>query len=384
MEIREIPFKAMGGIYEQDDLDAVTQVTSAAMETDGSFFPLPEETDFQDMLAAHEGAKKAIAVNSCGTALDACMMALEIKPGDEVITSPLTFVCTAGTAVAQGAKAVFADIDQSTMNLDPQKVRERITDNTRAIIPVHFTGLACDVDQFDQITEATGIPVIYDAAHAIGTKYKGKPIGGRGKASCYSFQGNKNVTCLGEGGAVTSDDEEFAEIVRQLKTFGYVYGGASLRVNRIGFNFRMTKAQYAVGITQISKVDRVIESRRRNMDLLNQLLSEIEELILPVGHGSEHGSHLHAVRLDTDRVIFSQPEFISHLKNTYKVGTAKHYPPVWSWEAFQDLGYTGDGCPVAAKACEQVFSTPVFPETTGEELEYIAWAMKQTIADLSN
>lgn len=123
MEIREIPFKAMGGIYEQDDLDAVTQVTSAAMETDGSFFPLPEETDFQDMLAAHEGAKKAIAVNSCGTALDACMMALEIKPGDEVITSPLTFVCTAGTAVAQGAKAVFADIDQSTMNLDPQNGR---------------------------------------------------------------------------------------------------------------------------------------------------------------------------------------------------------------------------------------------------------------------
>ena len=146
----------------------------------------------------------------------------------------------------------------------------------------------------------------------------------------------------------------------------------------------MTKAQYAVGITQISKVDRVIESRRRNMDLLNQLLSEIEELILPVGHGSEHGSHLHAVRLDTDRVSFSQPEFISHLKNTYKVGTAKHYPPVWSWEAFQDLGYTGEGCPIAAKACEQVFSTPVFPDSTEQDLTYLAWAIKQSLADLMN
>ncbi len=217
MTKREVPFIAMGGVYEADDLAAAAGVIQAASEPGGGFFPLPEENDFQNALSEHEGAAKAVAVNSCGTALDVCMMALGIGPGDEVITTPLTFVCTAGTAIGQGATVVFADVDPVTMNLDPKSVRERITDKTKAIIPVHFTGLAADIDAFDAITAETGVPVIYDAAHAVATKYKGQPIGGAGTASCYSFQSNKNMTCLGEGGAVTTHDADFAEKVRQLK-----------------------------------------------------------------------------------------------------------------------------------------------------------------------
>jgi len=382
IELRDIPFIPMGGIYEQDDLEAASCVIANAVESPAGFFPLPEENAFQQALAAHEGARKAIVVNSCGTALDCCMMALGIGEGDEVITTPLTFVCTAGTAVAQGAKAVFADIDPATWCLDPARVRERITPRTKAIIPVHFAGLACDIDAFDAITAETGIPVIYDAAHAVGTKYKGQPIGGRGKGSCYSFQSNKNMTCLGEGGAITSDDEEFAEKVRQLKTFGYVYGGPTVRVASIGFNYRMTKVQCAVGVTQLAKVDHVIADRQARMVKLQGLLAGAPGIILPTGHGEGHGSHLYVVRVDTDSVSFSTADFVAHLKNTYKVGTAKHYPPVWSWEAFQALGYNGDGCPIAEKVCDQVVSLPVFPRTTDEELEYIAWAVKQTVEDL--
>ena len=382
MEIRDVPFIAMGGIYEQDDVDAANKVIADVMQESGTFFPLPEENEFQARLAEHEGARRAVAVNSCGTALDCCMMALGIKAGDEVVTTPLTFVCTAGTAVARGAKVVFADIDPVTLNLDPAEVWKKITPRTKAILPVHFAGLACDLDAFDKITAETGIPVVYDAAHAVGTKYKGQPVGGRGKASCYSFQSNKNMTCLGEGGAVTTDDEAFAEQVRQLKTFGYVYGGPSVRVESIGFNYRMTKPQYAVGITQLAKIDRVQQARQERMGRLNELLSDVEEIILPAGHGPEHGSHLHVIRLDTERVRFSTPEFVAHLKGRYRVGTAKHYPAVWSWEAFQKLGYTDEGCPLAAKACEQVVSTPVFPRTTEDDLRYIAWAIKQTLADL--
>ena len=381
-EIREVPFIPMGSVYERDDIDAVTRTTAASMEEGQGFFPLPEENEFQNAFAEHEGAKKAIAVNSCGTALDCCMMALGIGPGDEVITTPLTFVCTAGTAIARGAKVVFADIDPATMCLDPAEVRERISDKTKAIIPVHFTGLACDIDGFDAITQETGIPVIYDAAHAVGTKHGGRPVGGRGKASCYSFQSNKNMTCLGEGGAVTSDDEEFAEKVRQLKTFGYVYGGGPPRVASIGFNYRMNKVQYAVGLTQLRKIDRVIGVRQERMVRLNELLADVEEVICPAGHGPEHGSHLHVIRLDTDKVSFSTADFVGHLKETYKVGTVKHYPPVWSWNALQDLGYTGEGCPIAAKACDQVVSLPVFPHTTEDDCEYLAWAVRQTIAEL--
>jgi dTDP-4-amino-4,6-dideoxygalactose transaminase len=381
MEIREIPFLAMGGVYGQDDLDAVTRVTAGAMGESGNFFPLPEENTFQAAFALHEGAKKAIAVNSCGTALDCCMMALGIGPGDEVITTPLTFVCTAGTAVARGAKVVFADIQPDTLNLDPRSVRERITSRTRAIIPVHFAGLACDIDAFDAISAETGIPVIYDAAHAVGARYQGDPIGGRGLAACYSFQSNKNMTCLGEGGAVTTNNEDFAEKVRQLKTFGYVYGGPSLRVASIGFNYRMTKPQYAVGLTQLEKVDRVIADRLERMQVLNELLSGVEGVILPVGLEAGHGSHLHVVRLDQD-LPFSTAQLTAHLKNRYKVSTAKHYPAVWTWEAFQELGYDGEGCPVAATAGERVFTTPVFPKTTREDIRYIAWAIKSSLADL--
>ena len=125
MEIREVPFGSMGGVYEQDDVDAVSGMLSGIAESEGTFFPLPEENDFQNAFAAHEGARKAIAVNSCGTGLDCCMMALDVGPGDEVITTPLTFVCTAGTAIARGARVVLADIDPESLNLDPLRVREK-------------------------------------------------------------------------------------------------------------------------------------------------------------------------------------------------------------------------------------------------------------------
>ena len=378
-----MPFLAMGGEYDQEDMEAVIRLLKAVVDGQGSFFPLPEENDFQQALARHEGAAKAIAVNSCGTALDCCMMALGIGPGDEVITTPLTFVCTAGTAVARGARVVFADIDPASLNLDPARVRAKITSRTKAIIPVHFAGLACDIEAFDAISRDTGVPVVYDAAHAVGARYKGAPIGGRGLASCYSFQSNKNMTCLGEGGAVTSNEEAFAEKVRQLKTFGYVYGGAALRVASIGFNYRMTKVQCAVGLTQLAKIDRVIAARQQRMVRLNQLLAGVEEVICPAGHGPAHGSHLYVIRLNTDKVGFSPAAFVQRLKQAYKVGTAKHYAAVWTWEAFQQLGYDGAGCPLAAKACEQVVSLPVFSRTTDEDCEYIAWAVKETIRELA-
>ena len=384
MEKREVPFEPLGGLYEQDDVDAASRVVEQVTHPGGSFFPLPEETQFQEALARHEGAARAVAVNSCGTALDLCMMALGVGPGDEVITTPLTFVCTAGTTVARGAKVVFADVDPITMNLDSASVRERITPRTRAVIPVHFSGLAADVEAFDALSRDTGVPIIYDAAHAVGAKHKGAPIGGAGKASCYSFQSNKNMTCLGEGGAVTTDDEAFAEIVRQKKTFGYVYG-PEIRVVTIGFNYRMTKPQYAVGLTQLAKIDRVIAMRQERMARMLELLLDVEEIIPPAGHGPGHGSHLFVIRLDTRKVPFTRDEFKKALKDEYGVGTAVHYPAVWSWEAFSELGYSEETarCPHAAKACQRVLSLPIFPRTSGEDLQYVAWAVKQTVADLS-
>jgi dTDP-4-amino-4,6-dideoxygalactose transaminase len=381
MQIRSVPFVALGGLFEADDAAAARGVIEAAAGPGGNFFPLPEEDQFQKAFAAHEGARCAVAVNSCGTALDLCMMGLGIKPGDEVITTPLTFICTATCASARGAKVVFADVDARTLCLDPRAVRAKITDRTRAIIPVHFAGHPADIDAFDTIAAESGIPVIYDAAHAVGTLYRGQPIGGRGTASCYSFQSNKNITTLGEGGAVTTDDAEFAEQVRRKKTFGYVYG-PKLRVVTTGFNYRMTKPQLAVGLTQIAKARRIIEAKLSAMRRMNALLSDVPEIIRPAGIEPGHGAHLYVIRLDAGKIRCGRDGFQAHLKRTYQVGTALHYPAVWTWEAFESIEHDRSACPLAERASQQVLSLPVFAPSSDEDLQYVAWALKQTIHDL--
>ena len=379
---REIPFIALGGVWEQDDIDAAMNVIQAAAQPNGNFFPLPEEAEFQKALAAHEESTHAVACNSCGTALDLCMMALDIKAGDEAIAPGLTFVCTAGTAASRGAKIVFADVDASTLCLSPQAVEAKITHNTKVIIPVHFAGLSADIAGFDAISKKYDIPIIYDAAHAVGTKFNDKGIGGAGKASCYSFQSNKNMTCLGEGGAVTSDDAAFSEQVRGLKTFGYVYGGPSLRVTQIGFNYRMTKPQAATGITQLNKIDGVIAKRLERFQQMSTLLANVDEIIAPAGIEAGHGCHLYVARLDTDKVNFSRADFLKTLKENWGVACANHYPAVWSWEAFNTVDYDNSNMPETFKAVQQVLSLPLFPSTSEDDVEYIAEAIKQTICEL--
>jgi perosamine synthetase len=381
MEKRDIPYLALGGVYSEDDVQAACSVITDAAQPGGNFFPQPEENEFQTSFAGHEGALYAVAVNSAGTALDLCMMALDIKSGDEVITTPLTFICTATTAMARGAKAIMADIDPATLNLDPGRVENLITPLTRAIIPVHFAGLSCNCASFEKMSKKYGIPVIYDAAHAVSTKYQGIPVGGMGKASCYSFQSNKNMTTLGEGGAVTTSDPEFAEIVRQMKTFGFIYGRPT-RAVRIGFNYRMTKPQLAVGLNQLKKIDSIIARKRKNFLDMNKSLEGIDEIIPAPGIDDNHGALMHVIRLDTGKVSFTRDMLTARLKSEWGIGTVIHYPPVWSWEVMEKAGYSSAGCPEAEKACSQVFSLPVFAQTTNEDITYIAEAIKESIFQL--
>jgi perosamine synthetase len=381
MEKRNIPYQALGGVYGPDDVEAVLRVVTAAAKTGGDFFPMPEENQFQEAFARHEGAARAVAVNSAGTALDLCMMALGIGPGDEVITTPLTFVCTATTVMARGARVVFADIDPRTLNLDPEAVESRLTDRTRAIIPVHFAGLACPVDRFQHLAEKHGLAVVYDAAHAVGTKFGKTPVGGFGKASCYSFQSNKNLTTLGEGGAVTTDDSELAETVRQMKTFGFIYGKPN-RVVRVGFNYRMTKPQLASGLSQLRKIDEMLSRKRANFARMNEQLRNIEEILPAPGIDDDHGALMHVVRLDSRKAAFERDDLVDVLRNEWGVGTVCHYQAVWSWEVMRREGYGPEGCPEAERACNEVFSLPVFASSSHEDIVYIAHALKESIAFL--
>ena len=270
MELREVPFIAMGGVYEQDDIDAVTRVTAAAGEPGGDFFPLPEENDFQNGLAEHEGAKKAIAVNSCGTALDCCMMALGIGPGDEVITTPLTFVCTAGTAVAQGAKVVLADIDPVTLALDPASFEASITPRTKAVVPVHLYGCMCDMDAILDIARRHNVKVVEDVAHQHGSQWRGKGAGSLGDAGSFSFQQSKVLTS-GEGGAITCSDPDVYQTAFALKQVGWTPENPSvdpfsplIQGKKYGHNYRITEMQAALLVCGLKRLPE--QTRRREVN----------------------------------------------------------------------------------------------------------------------
>lgn len=378
---RTIPFLALGGLFEADDAAAAGAVIESAA-SGGNFFPLPEETLFQTALAESEGASYSIAVNSCGTALDLCMMAIELGPGDEVIVPPLTFVCTATCAAARGAKVVFADIDPHTLCLDPAAARSKISRRTKAILPVHFAGLSCDIAAFDALAREFGAALIYDAAHAGGARRNGNGIGGCGTASCYSFQSNKNMTTLGEGGAVTTNDAALAETIRQKKTFGFIYGAAP-RVATVGFNYRLTKPQLACGLTQLAKLPRVISLRLERFLRTSELLADVDELILPSGIEEGHACHLYTVRLNTSRVSFSREDLMDELKARHGVQTTIHYPAVYDWEIFRTLPHDRSDCPVADLTCRTILSLPIFPQTPWEDLDYMRDAIKASIHTLS-
>ena len=383
MEKRTVPWLRLGGLYEEDDLEAVTEILNAQIRESAGFFRLPEEPNFERAFAEHEGAKYASAVNSCGSALDLCLTLLGIREGDEVITTPLTFVASASCVLTKGAKVVLADIDPESYCLDPEDVERKVTSRTKAVIPVHLAGLSADIDAFEKIREKYVVHIVYDAAHAVSAKYKGKKIGNAGDLSCYSFHSAKNMCTLGEGGAITTDNKEYHQKLQSLKSFGFVYGEKD-EVVIPGFNYRMTKVQSAVGLTQLKKVDRVVRLRREKMRYLNVLLEEVEEIILPKPLSTDdgHACHLDMLRLDEGKVSFSRDEFLECLKKDYGVGATIHYPPIWEWRIFEERGYTGKDTPVAARVCRELFNPPVFPKTSEEDLSYIAWAIKEAISKL--
>ncbi|MCC7352507.1 MAG: DegT/DnrJ/EryC1/StrS family aminotransferase [Anaerolineae bacterium] len=382
MQIREIPWTPLGGVYEQDDLDVVMKMVLAQIDRSAGFFRLPEEPTFEKAFAEHEGAQYAAAVNACGTGLDLAMRILGMGAGDEVITTPLTFVATPHCIVGVGAKVVFADIDPQTYNLDPAKAEAKITSRTKAIVPVHMNGIPADIDAFADIAARRSVKIVYDAAHAVGTLYKGRKVGAAGEMSSYSFQSNKNMSTLGEGGMVTTSNPEYHARLQRIKSFGFQYGPVD-DVVEWGTNLRMTKLQSAVGMTQLSKVDEINHTRNRYARYLSQQLADVLEIITPFDDGTHFSPyHLYMLRFNDEAVNATRDDFVKILKGKYKVGVTFHYPPLWNFSFYRNLGYGPQDAPIAATVLRQLFNVPVFPRMKMEDMEYIAWAIKESVADL--
>jgi len=344
------------------------EITAAIAEVcESQAFALgPAVARFEKNVADYCGCKHAIGVSSGTDALLAALMAMNLEPGDEVITSPFTFFATAGCIVRAGAKPVFVDIDRDSYNIDPAGIEEKITDKTRAIMPVHLFGQLARMEAIGNIAERHNLAVIEDAAQAIGASRNGVKAGNCGDLGCFSFYPTKNLGGFGDGGLVTTNDDKLADDIRILRDHGqsprYFY-------RRIGGNFRLDGIQGAVLDVKLRYLDKWNEKRRENAALYDKLFA---------------GSPVATPKIEADNVSIyhqytiavPQRDELQKFLAANNVGSAVFYPkPLHLQDCFAGLGYSEGDMPVAEKVCNEVLSLPVYAELSREQIEFVAAAV---------
>ena len=348
----------------------------------------PRTQQFGKDLAAYVGAKHAIPLNSCTGALHLALAALGVGPGDEVITSPLTFVATTNVVLHLGAKVVFADIDRETFNLDPKLVEAAITARTKVILPVHFAGYPCDLDALHALAGPRGIKVVEDAAHAISAEYKGRRIGSLSDATCFSFYPTKNMT-TGEGGALTTDDDALADRVRVLMLHGMSRdawkrftsaGSWYYEVVEPGYKYNLTDVAAATGIHQLRRLDGFTATRERYARALDDAFAGESALLTPVVRGPvRHARHLYPLLIRPEELTVDRAEFIEALK-AENIGTTVNFIPVHLHPYYREkLGFRAGMFPNAEWVYEREISLPLYPKMTSADLEDVARAVLKVV-----
>lgn len=349
---------------------------------------------FEKEFCAYTGARYAQAVNSCTAGLHLALAALDIGPGDEVITTPLTFCATVNVILHQGATPVLADIGDD-FNISPEAIEQRITPRTRAILPVHFAGLPCRMNEIWEMAGRKGIAVVEDAAHATGTYYHGAHVGDATQslsdAVAYSFYATKNLT-TGEGGMVTTNREDLQQRIRRLTLHGiskdaynrYAENGSwYYEVVEPGFKYNLSDLQSAVGIAQLKKIEAMTARRAELAKLYNSLLGGRDDLQLPPDSElARHCWHLYVLRIDPEAIGISRDEFINELRAA-GIGTSVHFIPVPLHPYFAKWADREENrCPRAIQTFQQIISLPLYPSLTEQQVRRVAASMLE-IADRS-
>ncbi|HEU5046483.1 MAG TPA: DegT/DnrJ/EryC1/StrS aminotransferase family protein [Rickettsiales bacterium] len=344
----------------------------------------PRVAQFEQDLSAYFGGRAVRCLASATAGLQLALMAIGLKPGDEVITTPLTFVATLNTIVQAGGKPVLVDIDPDTRNMDVKQLGRAITAKTRAIMPVHFAGLPVDMDPVYELAKQYGLRVIEDTAHAIGAEYKGKRIGSFGDIAVMSFHPNKNMT-TGEGGAVVTDDKEVLRQIERLRFHGidreafnrFSKGGSQhYDVVLPGFKYNMMDIQAAIGLRQLPMLDGFIDSRKVLVEEYRKRLSGIKALSLPTDPSY---SHRHAWHLLT-ALVPERDAFIEKMKEK-NIGIGMHYVSAHLFTYYREtFGFKQGDFPNAERVGSQICSLPLFPRMTQEELDRVVKAIEETLS----
>ena len=337
----------------------------------------PKVERFAEDLGRYVGAPFVAPVSSATAGLHLALLAHGIRPGDEVITTPMTFAATANMVVLVGATPVFADIDKATLQIRVSEIEKKITPKTKAVIPVHFAGQPVDLDPLVALARSRGLAIIEDAAHAIGTEYKGQKIGSHGATTVFSFHPNKNMT-TGEGGAVTTFDEKIFNHVALSRFHGMdrnawkrfdKAGSARYDIAVPGFKYNMMDIQAALGLHQLKKLDRFIEIRTARAKRYQDAFKGVKGLLLPqeVAWPHKHAWHIYTPLIDIEALSISRDQFMQELKNR-NIGSGLHYTAVHEFSFYaQTYKYKPGDFPEAHFVSERILSLPLFPTMTDQD-----------------
>ena len=367
-----------------DISEAECEAVTAAVRS-GWWAKGPRTMEFQEKFAQYVGAKHCIAVNSCTAALHLALLCRDIGPGDEVITTPLTFASSANTVLHVGATPVFADIDEDTGLIDPAEIEKKITERTKAVVPVHYSGLAADLDAIGRLCDAHGLFLSEDAAHAVETRYDGNLIGHHPKgAVSFSFYATKNLAC-GEGGALVTDDDDLAARARVLSCHGMSAGAwnrygkeGSWRydIEEPGYKYNMFDIQAALALTQMARMDDMQRRRFQAVKVYEEAFSGVPELRLQKTPAyCHHSRHLYVMRIVPERLTISRDAFIEELK-ARNIGVSVHFIALHTMSAYvKRFGYRPEDFPKAFAFSESEISLPMYSTLGVPNAEYVADAV---------
>jgi dTDP-4-amino-4,6-dideoxygalactose transaminase len=356
----------------EEEIEAVTRTIRSGWLTTG-----PNSAELERRFAAYVGAKHALAVSSGTAAMHLTLVALGIGPGDEVITTPITWPATANVVVHAGATPVFVDVRESDLNIDPEAVRAGVTERTKAIMPVHLAGQPVDLDPI----WAIGLPVIEDAAHAAESEYRGRKIGALSDATCFSLYATKNVAA-GEGGIVTTNRDDVADAIGELLLMRR-HGGSLYDIAVPGYKANLSDVLAAIALVQLDKVERHREIRLRYFAAYDDAVAELDG-IEPLGRDDRdlHALHLYVVQIDPERAGATRDDYAALLAEE-NIATSIHFLPVHTLTAYRELLDPPPELPVAERAGAEVLSLPLSPAHTGDDIADAVAALRRVHARLS-